>query len=96
MGTMNSQKPPGLKFFPQQSQASSPSTLGSSSLEQSLRRDRAGGTIQRGRVGQEATAPAFSKGKDGRNLRSVTGRHDLNLSHGKVGKRRSREWGLAA
>lgn len=39
MGPVDSQKPPGLKSFPQQSQASSPLPVGSPSLEQFLRSD---------------------------------------------------------
>lgn len=61
MGTMDSQKPPGLKFFPQQSQASSPSALESSSLEQSLRKDKAGRTIQRGRVVRRSLPQPFPR-----------------------------------
>lgn len=81
MGPVDSQKPPGLKSFPQQSQASSPLPVGSPSLQQFLRSDpflenKAGGAIQRW-GGQEATVPAFTQGRDCRDLRSVTGRHDL-------------------
>lgn len=92
MGTMGSQKPPGLKFSPQQLQASSPVPW-----DHPLWNSPSEGTRQEGlsrEVGWSGGhCPAFSEGRDGRNLRSATGRHDLNLSHGKVGKGRGGDGG---
>lgn len=76
------------EILPSTTSSQFPCAVGSSSLEQSLRRDKAGGLSRE--VGWSGGhCPAFSEGRDGRNLRSATGRHDLNLSHGEVGKGRS-------